>query len=116
MALQLKNNNGEAYSMGSVIITGADGKAKFAFASSGAPETDPIFTAHPAFSITAPNIVDWNTAFGWGNHATAGYVTLAGTQTITGSKSFSLGIKALSNLWVLQVAQLLIFLQERVRL
>jgi uncharacterized protein (TIGR02145 family) len=32
-------------------------------------ETDPIFSAHPANGITSGNIVDWNTAFGWGNHA-----------------------------------------------
>jgi hypothetical protein len=32
-------------------------------------EADPIFTASPAFGITAGNITNWNTAFGWGNHA-----------------------------------------------
>ena len=38
-------------------------------------ETDPIFTAHPASGITAGNIGNWNMAYGWGNHATAGYLT-----------------------------------------
>lgn len=38
-------------------------------------ETDPIFTAHPSFSITAGNITNWNNAFSWGNHALAGYLT-----------------------------------------
>lgn len=38
-------------------------------------ETDPIFAASPASGITAGNITNWNTAFGWGNHATAGYLT-----------------------------------------
>ncbi len=32
-------------------------------------ETDPIFAAHPSHGITATNITNWNTAFGWGNHA-----------------------------------------------
>jgi hypothetical protein len=38
-------------------------------------ETDPVFTSHPAYGITTGNISNWNTAFGWGNHATAGYLT-----------------------------------------
>ncbi|MEI6750882.1 MAG: hypothetical protein WCM93_17155, partial [Bacteroidota bacterium] len=38
-------------------------------------ETDPVFTAHPASGITAGNIGNWNTAYGWGNHAAAGYLT-----------------------------------------
>ena len=32
---------------------------------------------------------DWNTAFSWGNHASAGYVTTGTAQTITGVKSFA---------------------------
>ena len=38
-------------------------------------ETDPVFTAHPASGITVGNIGNWNAAYGWGNHATAGYLT-----------------------------------------
>jgi hypothetical protein len=38
-------------------------------------ETDPVFTASAASGITATNITNWNTAFGWGNHASAGYIT-----------------------------------------
>ncbi len=38
-------------------------------------ETDPVFLVHPSHSITTGNISDWNTAFGWGNHANAGYLT-----------------------------------------
>ena len=37
-------------------------------------ETDPIFTAHVASSITATQINNWNTAHGWGNHAAQGYL------------------------------------------
>ncbi len=37
-------------------------------------ETDPVFLMHPASGITAVQIVEWNTAYRWGNHATAGYL------------------------------------------
>ena len=36
-------------------------------------ESDPIFSASAASGITSTNISNWNTAYGWGNHATAGY-------------------------------------------
>lgn len=38
-------------------------------------EIDPIFQASPAFSISNENIVDWETAFSWEDHATFGYLT-----------------------------------------
>lgn len=38
-------------------------------------ETDPIFNASPAGSITNLDITDWDTAYSWGNHANAGYLT-----------------------------------------
>ena len=38
-------------------------------------ELDPIFNASQAAGITLTNINNWNTAFGWGNHASAGYLT-----------------------------------------
>jgi hypothetical protein len=38
-------------------------------------ETDPVFTASDAFSITTSDITNWNTAYGWGDHASAGYLT-----------------------------------------
>jgi len=38
-------------------------------------ETDPVFTASPAYSITNTDKTNWNTAFGWGNHNAAGYAT-----------------------------------------
>jgi hypothetical protein len=42
---------------------------------SGYTETDPVFVAHAAYGITSTNISNWNTAYGWGNHASAGYLT-----------------------------------------
>jgi len=52
-------------------------------------ESDPVFTSHPSFGITAQNITDWgvtntlvtnnhatwNTAYGWGDHSSVGYLT-----------------------------------------
>jgi len=78
-------------------------------------ETDPVFVAAPAKAITSGLITNWNTAYGWGNHAglyrpvsyvpawseitskptsISGYgitdaVTLTGNQTISGIKTFN---------------------------
>jgi len=35
----------------------------------GGTETDPVFTASPAFTIAAADITNWNLAKSWGNHA-----------------------------------------------
>ena len=40
-----------------------------------ATETDPTFTGSPASLITAQQTADWTAAFGWGDHAGAGYLT-----------------------------------------
>jgi hypothetical protein len=37
-------------------------------------ETDPTVPSHVK-AITTTNISNWNTAYGWGNHASAGYLT-----------------------------------------
>ena len=34
----------------------------------GYTESDPIFIVSPSHGITATNITNWNTAYGWGNH------------------------------------------------
>lgn len=46
-------------------------------------ETDPIFTASPAAGITALKITNWDTAYSWGNHASAGYKTSVLLSDIT---------------------------------
>jgi hypothetical protein len=38
-------------------------------------ETDPVYLAAPAAGIAASDITNWNTAYGWGNHAAAGYLS-----------------------------------------
>ena len=48
-------------------------------------ETDPVFVASPAYSITSTNITNWNTAYGWGDHSTQGYATTALTVAKTSS-------------------------------
>jgi hypothetical protein len=40
------------------------------------PEIDPLFSAHSANGISGANINNWNTAYGWGNHASFGYAVL----------------------------------------
>jgi hypothetical protein len=57
-------------------------------------ETDPVYVASSWYSTTN-NASNWNTAYGWGNHASAGYaldnavVKLTGDQTVAGTKTFS---------------------------
>jgi hypothetical protein len=36
-------------------------------------ETDPVFAASPASTISSSKISNWNSAYGWGNHANMGY-------------------------------------------
>lgn len=54
-----------------------DGGTEYDLTSTGGTleESDPIFTASPAFGITSTNITNWGTAFGWGDHSLAGYLT-----------------------------------------
>jgi hypothetical protein len=42
---------------------------------SGYGITDAMTISHPANVITSANISNWNSAFSWGNHANAGYLT-----------------------------------------
>jgi len=43
-------------------------------------ESDPVFVASPANTITTGKIGNWDTTFGWGDHGTVGYLT-----SLTGS-------------------------------
>ena len=49
-------------------------------------ETDPVFTASAASNITSTQVTNWDTAYGWGNHASAGYLT---TLTLNGLSNVS---------------------------
>ena len=46
-------------------------------------ETDPVFAASEAASITSTDTTNWDTAYGWGDHAQAGYLTGSGLQSRT---------------------------------
>ncbi len=54
---------------GKVLVSDATGLASWQ------KETDPLYSAAPASGITSSNISNWNTAYGWGNHALVGYLT-----------------------------------------
>ena len=73
-------NINDTYTFGGVTWTwdGTTWKVlgRFQFTSS---ETDPIFNASPAANILQSNINNWNTAYGWGDHASAGYLTSIGS-------------------------------------
>lgn len=45
-------------------------------------ETDPVFASSVSGGITATDTTNWHTAFGWGNHASAGYTPITRTLTI----------------------------------
>ena len=47
-------------------------------------ETDPVYGVSPASGITNGDITNWDTAYGWGDHALAGYDTTTDSWTGTG--------------------------------
>ena len=79
-------------------------------------ESDPVFSASPAAGITAPQVSNWDTAFGWGNHAVAGYLLsstaattyqpLDGDLTAIGALAGTTGLlrKTAANTWSLDTA------------
>jgi hypothetical protein len=48
--------------------------ALYAGSATTANESDPIFKSHPAYGFTPSLLNDGNTAYSWGNHASAGYL------------------------------------------
>ena len=73
-------NINDTYTFGGVTWTwdGTTWKVlgRFQFTST---ETDPVFSASPSSSILQSNIDNWNTAYGWGDHSSAGYLTSIGS-------------------------------------
>ena len=45
-------------------------------------ETDPVFVASAAYSITSANITNWNAAYQWGDHSGQGYLTTLSSSSI----------------------------------
>jgi hypothetical protein len=61
--------------------------------------TDPVMTtASPANAITTTDIANWNTAFGWGNPASAGYAVAANYYTKTNLQTATQAMVAWGNL------------------
>ena len=59
-------------------------------------ETDPVYSASPAAGILSSNISNWDTAYGWGNHASAGYLT-AVSLSLDGLTDVSYNTASLNN-------------------
>jgi hypothetical protein len=65
-----------------LLVTGADAKT-FYYASSGDKWTmNKPLTVTGVVTATGGNSGSWNTAYGWGNHASAGYITGLGTALV----------------------------------
>ena len=57
-------------------------------------ESDPLFSASVASAVSAANTSQWSQAFGWGNHAVAGYLTSFTETDPVFSASDAFGITA----------------------
>jgi|GEM_PF-2034436 len=87
---------------GRALVGGADAAAQRAALGLGAlsltgAETDPVFAAHAAVGIGAGDITNWNNAFSWGNHSSAGYAAasaLNGVAASTGTLTVNLAAEA----------------------
>lgn len=60
-------------------------------------ETDPVFTNSGAYGITTTNRTNWNTAYGWGNHATRGYLTNETDPVFTNSAAYLITTTNITN-------------------
>lgn len=52
-------------------------------------ETDPVFVASAAYDITSTNKTNWNSAYSWGNHASAGYLTNISSSQVTAALGYT---------------------------
>ena len=48
-------------------------------------ETDPVYSASAAANVTSTKITEWDTAYGWGDHAAAGYLGSQATNVVIGN-------------------------------
>jgi len=54
-------------------------------------ETDPVFNASAAKNITTSKINQWDTAYGWGNHASGGYLVATNTDKTNWNTAYGWG-------------------------
>jgi hypothetical protein len=64
-----------------------------------AGETDPIYNLGIAASISAISTSQWNLAYGWGNHATRGYLTSTISQSVIPSTNAAYDLGSTSSQW-----------------
>lgn len=76
------NASTNAVSFDSAVIDASTGLIDGDFASAGLMKTD----GAGAYSIVTDNSTNWNTAHGWGNHASAGYLTAVPDNSVTMAK------------------------------
>jgi hypothetical protein len=60
-------------------------------------ETDPVFTASEAYNITNTDTGNWDSAYGWGNHADEGYLKSETDPTFTASTAYGIDSTDVSN-------------------
>ena len=60
-------------------------------------ETDPVFTSSDAYGIDSTDISNWNTAYGWGDHGSAGYLTSETDPVFTSSDAYGIDSTDISN-------------------
>lgn len=54
-------------------------------------ESDPVFVASDVYNITTADSTNWSTAYSWGNHASAGYLTAEVDGSVTNEGSLTVG-------------------------
>ena len=60
-------------------------------------ESDPVFSASEAANITSTDTTQWDTAYGWGNHASVGYLSSMPSRQTASVTVSSLADGAFSN-------------------
>ena len=69
------DSGSDVASVGEVVMIAAGDNTEFVFGSFAAAETDPVYLASVAANITSAHVANWETAYGWGDHGTEGYLT-----------------------------------------
>ena len=59
-------------------------------------EADPAFTGSPAAAVTTPQVAEWDSAYSWGDHASAGYAADV-PQVTTAVFEGTIGIETLTH-------------------
>jgi hypothetical protein len=60
-------------------------------------ETDPIFVASPAYTITESDISNWDDSYGWGNHAGQGYLKNESDPIFVASAAYNITSTQITN-------------------